>query len=169
MGKDWCGIQIMIATKNKPKTDRLGGLARARPQQNGSRHTRRRRAYRGRIKRHAGVSGPYAGTVEESGRDLNAVTGPANFHRVWDEIGDGRFKISRVGAPRRRHLSRHSNHPRQRATPAGLHPARRPVTGPRQGRLPVLSLGWRPDSVNPDAPIWRRDGAIPPSAQFLSE
>ena len=96
IGKDGYGIQIMIATKNKPKTGRLGGLAQEERDRNGMiaairvgvEHTI------GRIKQHAGVSGPYSGTVKEFGQDINVATGLTNFHHIWDEIRDGRFKIS---------------------------------------------------------------------------
>ena len=68
-----------------------------------------------------GVGGACAGT-EGLGRDPDAATGPANLH-VRD-VEDGRFKISRVGAPRR--LPGHLNHPGQRAAPAALHLANQP-------------------------------------------
>lgn len=80
----------------------------------------------GRIKQYTGASSPYSSIIEEIDQDLNTVYWADQLSLHLGEIRDGRFKIGWVEAPRC-HLSRHSNHLRQHAVHAVLHPARIPL------------------------------------------
>ena len=93
--KDGHPIDIETPTKNKPKTGKLGGLTQEERDRNkmisairiGVEHAI------GRIKQHARVAGPYAGTIEEFNQDFSIATGLTNFHHIWEDIKSGRFEI----------------------------------------------------------------------------
>ena len=89
------GIQVMMPVKKKPKSDKFGGLTQEERD-----YSRMVSSVRisvehaiGRIKQHARMAGPYAGTLEEFGQDFDVATGLANFHHAWDDIRDGRYRL----------------------------------------------------------------------------
>ena len=103
MDKGYAGVQKdikgdhmvpMIPKKNKPKSGKLGGLTQKERDRNrmisGIRVSVEHAI--GRIKQHGRVAGPYAGTIEDFGQNLNLAAGLANFHLIWEDIKRGRFK-----------------------------------------------------------------------------
>ena len=84
----------MIPKKNKPKSGKLGGLTQKERDRNrmisGIRVSVEHAI--GRIKQHGRVAGPYAGTMEDFGQDLNLAAGLANFHLIWEDIKRGQLK-----------------------------------------------------------------------------
>ena len=86
------GVAVTLPHKRKPGRTGPAEAERGRNEASSGARAGVEHAIR-RVRRHARVADPYAGTEEEFGYDSGIAAGLANVHLTWPDTGDGRCEL----------------------------------------------------------------------------